>query len=95
MYGLITKLTAWPGRRDALALTLLDPQVPRPGCCRYVVAFDPREDNAVWVTEAWISQDAHTAALTPETRERLRPAMDLIAVFGETTYTRPIGGIGL
>lgn len=95
MYGLITKLTAWPGRRDALALTLLDPKVSRPGCCSYVVAFDPKEDDAIWVTEAWINQEAHTAALTPETRDRLRPALDLIAVFGETTYTRPIGGIGL
>ncbi|RZJ92836.1 MAG: antibiotic biosynthesis monooxygenase [Brevundimonas sp.] len=74
---------------------MLDPEVKRPGCCSYVVALDPAEEHAVWVTEAWVSQDAHAAALTPDARERLRPALDLIAVFGETTYTRPIGGIGL
>ena len=95
MYGLITKLTACPGRRDALALTLLDPLVARPGCSSYVVAFDPKDDDAVWVTETWLSEAVHKAALTPETRERLRPALDMIAVFGETTYTRPIGGVGL
>ena len=95
MYGLITKLPAWPGRRDALALSLLDPEVKRPGCCSYVVAFDPKEDDAVWVTEAWMSEDAHRAALTPEVRDRLRPALGMIAVFGETTYTRPVGGVGL
>jgi len=31
MYGLITRLTAHPGRRDELSLWLMDTNVKRPG----------------------------------------------------------------
>jgi quinol monooxygenase YgiN len=57
MYGLITRLTAHPGRRDELGLCLLDPNLRRPGCHSYVLA--------------------------------------LIATWGDTVFTRPIGGVGL
>ena len=96
MYGLITRLTAHPGRRDDLAFCLLDPGVKRPCCHSYVVAHDAVDPDALWVTEVWFNKATHTAwsAHIHETAE-LRPALGLIAVFGETTYTRPIGGVGL
>lgn len=95
MYGLITPLTALPGRRDELALTLLDPEIPRPGCHSYVVAFDEAREDDVWVSEVWLSEAAHKAALTDAARARLRPALNLIAKFGDSIRTRPIGGVGL
>lgn len=96
MYGLITRLTAAPGRRDELALGLLDPGIRRPGCHSYVVAFEPADDAAVWVTEVWISEEAHRAAnAEPDTRALLRMSLPLIAVFGDTQITTPMGGIGL
>lgn len=96
MYGLITRLTAHPGRRDQLALCLLDPAVKRPGCHSYVVAYDVADADAVWVTEVWTDEAVHTVWVA-EIREtqRLRSALALIATWGETIRTRPIGGVGL
>lgn len=95
MYGLITRLTAVPGRRDELALMLLDPEIGRAGCHSYVVAFEPTDPDAVWVSEVWMNEDAHRAMLDDANREKLRRALGLIATFGDTVFTRPIGGVGL
>ena len=43
MYGLIGKITAAAGRRDALANILIDGTVGMPGCLSYVVAADAVE----------------------------------------------------
>ena len=96
MYGLITRLTAHPGRRDELGLCLLDPNVKRPGCHSYVVAHDLSDADALWVTEVWMSKPAHDA-WSASIRESgvLRPALALIATWGDTVFTRPIGGVGL
>ena len=34
-----------------------------PGCFSYVVAADPAEPDALWVTEVWESQASHQASL--------------------------------
>lgn len=96
MYGLITRLTAHPGRRDELGLCLLDPNLKRPGCHSYVLAHDLNDVDALWVTEVWMSKATHDAwsAQIRETHELL-PALSLIATFGDTVFTRPIGGVGL
>ncbi len=96
MYGLLTRLTALPGRRDELGLCLLDPDLKRPGCHSYVVAHDMNDADALWVTEVWMNKATHDAwsAHLHETHE-LRPALSLIAIFGDTIFTRPIGGVGL
>ncbi|WP_428155792.1 antibiotic biosynthesis monooxygenase family protein [Brevundimonas sp.] len=96
MYGLITRLTAHPGRRDELGLCLLDPNLKRPGCHSYVLAHDLNDADALWVTEVWMSKAMHHAwsAQIRETHELL-PALSLIATFGDTVFTRPIGGVGL
>ncbi|MFA4940500.1 antibiotic biosynthesis monooxygenase family protein [Brevundimonas sp.] len=96
MYGLITRLTAHPGRRDELGLCLLDPNLKRPGCHSYVLAHDLNDADALWVTEVWMSKATHDAwsAQIRETHELL-PALSLIATFGDTIFTRPIGGVGL
>ncbi|RYG17429.1 MAG: antibiotic biosynthesis monooxygenase [Caulobacteraceae bacterium] len=96
MYGLITRLTAHSGRRDELGLCLLDPNLKRPGCHSYVLAHDLNDADALWVTEVWMSKATHDAwsAQIRETHELL-PALSLIATFGDTVFTRPIGGVGL
>lgn len=96
MYGLITRLTAHPGRRDELGLCLLDPNLKRPGCHSYVLAHDLNDADALWVTEVWMNKATHDAwsAQIRETHELL-PALSLIATFGDTVFTRPIGGVGL
>ena len=43
MYGVIGKMTATPGNRDALVGILLEGTTAMPGCLSYVVANDPAD----------------------------------------------------
>ncbi|WP_239491083.1 putative quinol monooxygenase [Luteitalea sp. TBR-22] len=97
MYGLIGKITATPGNREALAAILLDFSVAgMPGCLSYIVARDPSVDDALWVTEVWDSEASHKASLSlPAVREAISRARPLIAGFSDRVVTRPLGGIGL
>nr|WP_314434897.1 antibiotic biosynthesis monooxygenase [uncultured Brevundimonas sp.] len=96
MYGLLTRLTAMAGRRDELTLCLLDTDLKRPGCHSYVVAHDLNDADALWVTEVWMNRATHDAwSVDIHKTGVLRPALALIAIFGDTIFTRPIGGLGL
>lgn len=95
MYGLIGKMTAMPGQRDALTAILLDNLGTMPGCLSYIVAHDPADDHAIWVTEVWTDEAAHRASLqVPEVKAAIRCGMQLMATFADATVTRPVGGIG-
>ncbi|MDO9078581.1 MAG: putative quinol monooxygenase [Brevundimonas sp.] len=95
MYGLIGKMTAIPGQRDALTAILLENLGTTPGCLSYIVAHDPADDHAVWVTEVWTDQAAHRASLqVPEVKAAIRSAMQLMATFADANVTTPVGGIG-
>ena len=96
MYGLIGKMRAATGRRDELAEILVGGVSGMPGCLSYVVAEDAGDPDALWVTEAWVSEDAHRASLDlPSVREAIARGRPLIAGFGERFVTRPVGGHGL
>lgn len=96
MYGLIGKMVAVPGQRDALMAILLEDVGELPGCRSFVVAADAADENALWITEVWDSEASHKASLAlPAVRESIGRAMPLIAGFGEQLVTRPVGGIGL
>jgi quinol monooxygenase YgiN len=64
MYGLIGKLNAVPGQRDELVAILLEGTQGMPGCLSYVIASDPADGNALWITEVWDSQASHQASLS-------------------------------
>ena len=53
-------MTALPGERDALVAILLQGTGEMPGCLSYVVALDPGNTDAIWITEVWVSQADHT-----------------------------------
>jgi quinol monooxygenase YgiN len=96
MYGLIGKMSAVAGKRDELAAILLGGTGTMPGCLSYIVATDPRDDNALWITEVWTSPDDHKASLElPEVRQAIAKGQPLIASFGDRVETVPIGGAGL
>jgi quinol monooxygenase YgiN len=96
MYGLIGKMTAVDGKRDELVAILVDGVAGMPGCLSYIVATDPADANAIWVTEAWDSKASHDASLTlPEVRAAIAKGRPLIASFGSGTVTTPVGGHGL
>ncbi len=96
MYGLIGKMLAAPGQRDSLIDILLESTGDMPGCLSYVVARDPADDDAIWITEVWDSEASHGASLTlPAVREAIARARPLIAGFGDQTLTEPVGGVGM
>lgn len=96
MYGLIGKMNAVAGRRDELVAILLDGVAGMPGCLSYVVALDPADADAIFVTEVWDSQESHAASLAlPAVRAAIAKGRPLIAGFGPRTVTTPVGGHGL
>src|SRR5262245_23564204 len=96
MYGLIGKITSVAGRRDDLARILIDGTGAMPGCLSYVVATDPAEPDALWVTEVWENQASHRAALQlPAVQAAIAKGRQLIADFSNRVETTPIGGYGI
>jgi quinol monooxygenase YgiN len=96
MYGLIGKMTAVPGQRDTLIDILLEGTGEMPGCLSYIVARDPADANALWITEVWDSSDSHRASLAlPAVQQAIARGKPLIAGFSNRTETEPVGGHGL
>jgi quinol monooxygenase YgiN len=95
MYGLIGKVKTKSGQRDALAAILLQATRTMPGCLSYVIAVDPNDSDALWITEVWDSAESHKASLNlPEVKAALQAGRPLIVGFGERFETQPIGGCG-
>jgi quinol monooxygenase YgiN len=96
MFGLIGKMHAVPGQRDALIAILLEGTTSMPGCSSYVVATDPGDANAIWITEVWDNEASHKASLSlPAVQAAIAKGRPLIAGFGERFVTAPVGGVGL
>lgn len=53
MYGLIGKIRTIPGQRDTLIKILIEGTEAMPGCLSYIIAKDPADADAIWITEAW------------------------------------------
>jgi len=96
MYGLIGKIATVPGQRDTLAALLVEGTKAMPGCLSYVVASDPADANALWITEVWDSQASHQASLQlPAVQAAIAKGRPLIAGFSSRVDTVPIGGFGI
>ena len=96
MYGLIGKIRATQGDRDRLAEILINGLSDMPGCLSYVVARDPEDADALWVTEVWTSREHHAASLElPRVQAAIAEGRPLIAGFDERHETEPLGGVGL
>ena len=96
MYGLIGKMNATPGQRDALIAILLEGTARMPGCLSYIVAKDTTDANAIWITEVWDTEANHQASLgLPAVQAAIARARPMIAGFGERFITTPLGGVGL
>lgn len=96
MYGLIGKMTAKPGQRDALIAILLDGVAGMPGCLSYIVAQDPKDPDAIWITEVWDSAASHQASLSlPSVQAAIAKGRPLIAGMDMGAQTVVVGGHGL
>ena len=96
MYGLIGKMKATKGQRDVLVAILLNGVTDMPGCLSYVVAQDPTDEDAIWITEVWDSKESHRASLAlPSVQQAIARGKSFIAGFGERFETEPVGGLGI
>lgn len=96
MYGLIGQMLAAPGTRDALLAILGESVGDMPGCLSYVIAKDPNNADALWITEVWTDKDAHAASLKlPAVQAAIAKARPIIAGFPQHFETIPVGGHGL
>lgn len=100
LFGLHGRLLAHPGKGHELEAILLEAAEALEAdddCLLYVVSRQSDDPDALWVTEAWTSREAHRASLEDEaTRAMIHRAMPLIAQLPERTIElRPVGGKGL
>ena len=90
MHGLIVRFVTKPGRRDEVAGLMVSGGA-MPGCRSFVVARDPKDPDALWITEVWDSEAAWKASLErPAIRASIEKALPLIASIGEPIVTEPV-----
>lgn len=96
MYGLIGKMRAKPGEREALIRIILQSCDTMPGCLSYVVARDLGDADVIWVTEVWDNEESHKASLAlPAVQAAIASARPIVAGFESHVVTQPVGGLGL
>ncbi|MCT2581062.1 MAG: antibiotic biosynthesis monooxygenase [Mesorhizobium sp.] len=96
MFGLIGKMRAARGQRDAVMDVLRETTGALPGCLSYIIATNPADADAIWVTEVWTDQASHKASLQlPEVQAAIARARPFIAGFEFQVETHPVGGFGL
>jgi len=96
MHGLIGRMRCQPGQRDAVLAILLEGTGEMPGCLSYIVARDPGDVDAIWITEVWDSRASHRASLQlPAVRAAIQRARPMIIGFDNNHETIPVGGAGL
>ncbi|MEM7510616.1 MAG: antibiotic biosynthesis monooxygenase [Bacteroidota bacterium] len=99
-YGLHGKLQAAQGRGDELAIILLkaaDLVSTAKGCHLYLVSTDSDDEDAIWITEVWDSQEDHGQSLSiPGVRELIGQAMPILAGKPEKGQVlNVLGGAGI
>lgn len=96
MFGTIGQMTVADGKRDDVVAAMLASVGTMPGCLSYVIATDPADANAIWITEAWDSKESHDASLKlPQVQEAIAKARPFITGMTATATTTPVGGYGL
>ena len=91
MFGLISMVTAVPGKRHDLAQILARGSGDMPGCNSYTVAADMTDADTLWVTEIWDSEARHRDSLSlPSVQEAIAQGRDLIVAMERIATTAPI-----
>ncbi len=96
MYGLIGKMRAATGKRDEVLAILREATTGLPGCLSYIVARDPADTTAIWITEVWTDAESHKASLTlPEVQAAIARARPLVTGFDIQIETEPVSGVSM
>ena len=97
-YGIFVKMTARPGKRDAVVAILLRDveKANTVGCDLYVVNLAPDSPDVIWVTEVWTSREAHRASLQlPSVKQAIAEAMPMLTGDFKQIEVDVVGGLGL
>ncbi len=98
-YASYVRFTARPGQRDALVDLLLqaaDSLSATDTCELYVINVSQDEEDVVWVTEVWDSEQEARAALAVEgASANIQQVLALLATRPEKVTLEPVGGKGL
>lgn len=87
-----------PGHRDEVVATLVSGAdgLRAAGCDLYVVGTSDSDKDLIWVSEVWVSKEAHASSLQlPETKAAIARTMPLLT--GEFTSQELdiAGGLGV
>ncbi len=97
-YGMHGKLTAQPGKRQAVVDILLRDveELKAAGCDLYMVSLASDHPDVIWVTEVWTSSAAHRASLQlPSVKKAIAEAMPMLTKeFGGSEFS-VVGGLGV
>jgi quinol monooxygenase YgiN len=67
-----------------------------PGCLSYIVARDPADTTAIWITEVWTDAESHKASLAlPEVQAAIARARPLVTGFDIQIETEPVSGVSM
>lgn len=96
MFGMLVRMRAQPGQREALAAALLGSTGAMPGCLSYIVANDSSDADLLWIIEAWTDKATHDSSLTlPAVQAAIVQARPMIASIESSVFVEPVGGLGL
>jgi quinol monooxygenase YgiN len=91
VYGLISKLKANHGQREALISVLLQGSQAMPGCLHYIIAKDVHDEHTLWVVETWDNTQAHQSSLAlPAVVDAMTRGKPLIASIERRIETLPV-----
>lgn len=91
MYGIINRFIAHPGRRDELVAAITSDEGVMKGCRSFVVAHDPSDPDAMWLTEVWDSREHWQASVDqPGVKTSLAVAIPLVRDWGTTVETEVV-----
>jgi quinol monooxygenase YgiN len=95
-YALFGKMTAQPGQREALLSILVQAAQlvsTAKGCHQYLVYKDTQQEDWIWISEIWDSEEDHDISLhLPGCKELIMQAMPLLAGKPEKIELALVGG---
>ena len=90
-WGLLGRMTAQPGKRDALIAALQDSSRDVPGKLVYLIQLEQDDPDAFWINEVWQSKAHYDACLTlPQVQKGWEVCKPLLAGMEHRTETTPI-----
>ena len=97
-YGYLGSMKVKPGHRDDVVSILLSglDGLRAAGCEAYIVGVSETDDDTIWVSEVWRSQQHHAASLQlPEVRASIDNAMPMLTGEFTSQEVSVVGGLGL